>query len=318
MRMPRLVWVFAGRTVTLLVLSCRGSYCKSKGKTSNFPDFVSLFLAVCSNVFNNCFTAFLLWWLNAHFNMVLASAYDQKCSLHQLVLKTDVTLVQMLRLIILNCFSWKSFSGDRHLYLDEINWQWKPDMLDLTHAKAIAKFILHSIYWLLSDLKLRAPLYLVVLKVSDFVVNISLPSAKIQASLRIRAVSSESSLFAHMKYGRKRPVWPKIRHLAPLDGYVRDWRMSLRRTKSTIWDGSFSGRLSVYVCMVFVFVCMVCVFVCMVCFFVCMVCVFVCMVCVFVSIVCDFICMVCVFVCMVCVFVCMVCVFVCLLFHWVS
>ena len=50
-------------------------------------------------------------------------------------------------------------------------------MLDLTHAKAIAKFILHSIYWLLSDLKLRAPLYLVVLKVSDFVVNISLPSA---------------------------------------------------------------------------------------------------------------------------------------------
>ena len=25
-RMPRLIWVFAGRTVTLLVLSCRGSY----------------------------------------------------------------------------------------------------------------------------------------------------------------------------------------------------------------------------------------------------------------------------------------------------
>ena len=30
-RMPRLIWVFAGRTVTLLVLSCRGSYnCKIK------------------------------------------------------------------------------------------------------------------------------------------------------------------------------------------------------------------------------------------------------------------------------------------------
>ena len=26
-RMPRLIWVFAGRTLTLLVLSCRGSYC---------------------------------------------------------------------------------------------------------------------------------------------------------------------------------------------------------------------------------------------------------------------------------------------------
>ena len=26
-RMPRLVWVFAGRTLILLVLSCRGSYC---------------------------------------------------------------------------------------------------------------------------------------------------------------------------------------------------------------------------------------------------------------------------------------------------
>ena len=28
-RMPRLIWVFSGRTVTLLVLSCRGSYCKN-------------------------------------------------------------------------------------------------------------------------------------------------------------------------------------------------------------------------------------------------------------------------------------------------
>ena len=29
-RMPRLVWVFAGRTLTLLVLSCRGSYTEKK------------------------------------------------------------------------------------------------------------------------------------------------------------------------------------------------------------------------------------------------------------------------------------------------
>ena len=44
-------------------------------------------------------------------------------------------------------------------------------------------------------------------------------SAKIQASLRIRAVSIEPSLFAHMHYGRKQQrVRPKIRHLTPLHG----------------------------------------------------------------------------------------------------
>ena len=41
---------------------------------------------------------------------------------------------------------------------------------------------------------------------------------KVQASLRIHAVSPEPSLFAHMKYGHRRRVRPKIRHLAPLDG----------------------------------------------------------------------------------------------------
>ena len=34
----------------------------------------------------------------------------------------------------------------------------------------------------------------------------------------ICAVSPEPSLFAHMKYGSRRRVRPKIRHLAPLDG----------------------------------------------------------------------------------------------------
>ena len=41
--------------------------------------------------------------------------------------------------------------------------------------------------------------------------------AKTQASLRIRTVSPEPSLFAHMKYRSRRRVQPKIRHLAPLD-----------------------------------------------------------------------------------------------------
>ena len=42
--------------------------------------------------------------------------------------------------------------------------------------------------------------------------------AKAQASLHIRAVSQEPSLFAHIKYGSRRRVRPKIRDLAPLDG----------------------------------------------------------------------------------------------------
>ena len=52
--------------------------------------------------------------------------------------------------------------------------------------------------------------------------------AKAQVSLRICAVSPEPSLFAYMKHRSRRRVWPKIRHLAPLDD------------KSTIisWDGS--------------------------------------------------------------------------------
>ena len=42
--------------------------------------------------------------------------------------------------------------------------------------------------------------------------------AKAQASLRIRAVSPEPSLFAHMEYGSRRRVRSKIKHLAPLHG----------------------------------------------------------------------------------------------------
>ena len=70
---------------------------KSNGKMTN----LSLFLVACSNVSNNCFV-FFFWLLNNRFIMVLASAYDQKCSVRTLVLKTDVTLVQTLRLIILD------------------------------------------------------------------------------------------------------------------------------------------------------------------------------------------------------------------------
>ena len=42
--------------------------------------------------------------------------------------------------------------------------------------------------------------------------------AKAQVSLRIRAVSPEPSLFAHMKYGSRQRVRPKIGHSSPLNG----------------------------------------------------------------------------------------------------
>ena len=44
--------------------------------------------------------------------------------------------------------------------------------------------------------------------------------AKAQASLCIRAISPEPSLFAHIEYGSRRRVRPKISHLVPLDGFA--------------------------------------------------------------------------------------------------
>ena len=62
--------------------------------------------------------------------------------------------------------------------------------------------------------------------------------AKAQASLRIRAVSREPSLFAHMKSGSRR------NQASSPTGWLRMrvWRTSLRRTKSTIisWHGSIN------------------------------------------------------------------------------
>ena len=43
-----------------------------------------------------------------------------------------------------------------------------------------------------------------------------------QASQPIRAVSPEPLLFAHIQYGSRQRVQPKIRHLAPLDGWDAD------------------------------------------------------------------------------------------------
>ena len=49
-------------------------------------------------------------------------------------------------------------------------------------------------------------------------------SAKV--SLCIHALSAEPSLFVHTKYGSRRRVWSKLRHLAPLDGCacaIEEW-----------------------------------------------------------------------------------------------
>ena len=41
-RMPRLIWVFAGRTLTLLVLSCRGSYLETDETSDKEPSLTLL------------------------------------------------------------------------------------------------------------------------------------------------------------------------------------------------------------------------------------------------------------------------------------
>ena len=68
--------------------------------------------------------------------------------------------------------------------------------------------------------------------------------------LRIRTVSPEPSLFAHMKYGSRRRVRPKIRHHCPTGWLrMRVWKKSLRRTKSTIisWDGLSHSKIEILV-----------------------------------------------------------------------
>ena len=69
--------------------------------------------------------------------------------------------------------------------------------------------------------------------------------SKAQANLRIHTVSPEPLLSAHMKYGSRQKVRPKISHLAALDGCACAFEgMSLRRTKSAkiSWAGSLEAR----------------------------------------------------------------------------
>ena len=72
---------------------------------------------------------------------------------------------------------------------------------------------------------------------------------KAQASLHIRAVLLEPSVFAHMKYGSSWRVRPKNQTSNPTGWLcMRIWRMSLQRTKHTIisWDGSIDLPVQYY------------------------------------------------------------------------
>ena len=54
-RMPRLIWVFAGRTLTLLVLSCRGSYMYHKMQDLISSTMLQLcFISKCAAICMYC------------------------------------------------------------------------------------------------------------------------------------------------------------------------------------------------------------------------------------------------------------------------
>ena len=59
--------------------------------------------------------------------------------------------------------------------------------------------------------------------------------AKAEASLRIRAVSPEPSLFANMKNGSIGRVRPKNRHLVPLDGCAYVFENDFTEDKTCRW-----------------------------------------------------------------------------------
>ena len=78
--------------------------------------------------------------------------------------------------------------------------------------------------------------------------------AKAQGSLRIRAVSPEPLLFAHMKNGSRRRVRPKIRHLAPLDGCAcafEEWVYWRWKRVIISWDGSIVTASNSINCVLF-------------------------------------------------------------------
>ena len=60
--------------------------------------------------------------------MVLASAYDKQCPFPSAFLK-NWRHAGTNGAIILDLFTWKPFSDDRHLYLNAIKWQRNSDII---------------------------------------------------------------------------------------------------------------------------------------------------------------------------------------------
>ena len=139
-RIPRLIWVFAGRTVILLVLPWDGS---------NIV-IVRCIVWVCLTS-----TQYFVVYPCLGFNLGLRS------------IRTSVS-------ILVCCNTWQAVYGPKH-YVDRV--------------KRI---------WYLSPMR----------------------AAKVQASLRIRAVSPEPSLLAHTSSESRGTFRQKARSLAPLNGWA--------------------------------------------------------------------------------------------------
>ena len=60
--------------------------------------------------------------------------------------------------------------------------------------------------------------------------------AKAQASLRIRAIAPEPSLFAHIKYESRRRIRPKIKHVAPLHSHFVGCTQARKFTLYSLFD----------------------------------------------------------------------------------
>ena len=88
-------------------------------KNVKFSNFASHFIDACPSVFKSSFVYFSFFLcLSYRLSMILTSPYDPKCPVHPLVFKSDVTLVQTLRLFIFDFFTFNLFLNVRRLYLN--------------------------------------------------------------------------------------------------------------------------------------------------------------------------------------------------------
>ena len=73
--------------------------------------------------------------------MVSASPNDQKYTRYPLVLKLNVILARLLRLVIQYLFKWKILSDDRGLYLHDSKCNSRSDVEGLTNTKQLLNLL---------------------------------------------------------------------------------------------------------------------------------------------------------------------------------